>query len=500
MAFATSCVTDSRVVLDQPGAEKLIGQGDALFLPMGAQQADARAGRLGHRVRDPRGRRARHEPAQAALPRRRHASRAPKKQIDDDIGDDLELLLQATELVVTTQFGSTSMLQRKLRVGFAKAGRLMDLLESRGVVGPVRGLQGPRRAGQARRPADHARAAARRGRARAVPSRPRPGRRRHRRLDRRHLEVPVPGYGGDAVAADLASAPGRPTRRRGARRGRREQPGVGSGAYRGASRASRRCSATSATNERTSSSPCTGPPASTLGASSAAAGVTTPRAAAMTKGTSRRAREVGHHSTPAGCRGRPPPAPSPGAAPRPARRAAGRSVDGSAPRVEKTSRCAASTSPPTAAPVDRRWLSTWARASAALVATVDLHPRGRRRPLPSPERGRRPAPRSPPSGRRWRPRPAPPSTEGPGQPPVLQPGPPPSGRPPQGTLRHTVIGVTSGSPSAPKQPQSTGSGRRTRPHDEHQVGDEQQRVSTATTTSAVPVASSSRRPRPPRAR
>ena len=147
LAFAVASAMDSKVILDQLGAERLVGRGDMLLLGAGSSVAAAHPGLLGRGVR---GRRGGGPVAQAdpgrrgALRRRASPTRSPPGPVARGGGggggsDDDDLLAQAMELVVRSGLGSTSMLQRKLKVGFARAGRLMDLLEQRGVVGPSEG-------------------------------------------------------------------------------------------------------------------------------------------------------------------------------------------------------------------------------------------------------------------------------------------------------------------------------------------------------------------------
>lgn len=152
LAFAVSSLTDSRVILDQPGAERLVGQGDMLLLDPKSSTAnriqgawvdeDEVKGIVTAWRKQAKDMASEEEPnitaesiTEAAVPA--SAEGLPGGSTGDEEED--ELLLKAIELVVESQLGSTSMLQRKLRVGFARAGRLMDLLEERGVVGPSEG-------------------------------------------------------------------------------------------------------------------------------------------------------------------------------------------------------------------------------------------------------------------------------------------------------------------------------------------------------------------------
>jgi S-DNA-T family DNA segregation ATPase FtsK/SpoIIIE len=139
LAFSVSSLADSRVILDQPGAERLVGRGDMLLLTASSS--------VPRRLQAPWVSEA--EVRGVVAHWRRQGSPEYLEGVDgdedgvgagpDEDGDDDDLLGQAMELVVRSQLGSTSMLQRKLRVGFARAGRLMDLLERRGVVGPSEG-------------------------------------------------------------------------------------------------------------------------------------------------------------------------------------------------------------------------------------------------------------------------------------------------------------------------------------------------------------------------
>jgi S-DNA-T family DNA segregation ATPase FtsK/SpoIIIE len=144
LAFAVASATDSKVILDQGGAERLVGRGDMLLLEGGSSAPERIQGAWVEEAE-----------VHAIVSQWRRQAPDVESQYVSDVqgsedsggpggggttgGDDDELLTQAMELVVRSQLGSTSMLQRKLKVGFARAGRLMDLLEERGVVGPSEG-------------------------------------------------------------------------------------------------------------------------------------------------------------------------------------------------------------------------------------------------------------------------------------------------------------------------------------------------------------------------
>ena len=141
IALMTSSQADSRVILDMNGAEKLVGHGDLLFAPSSASKptrlqaawvTEKEIQAVGDWVRD-----------QRLVEYAMSVEGLGKPPVDGEepigLGGDDDLLEQAAELVIRSQLGSTSMLQRKLKVGFARAGRLMDLMEDRGIVGPSLG-------------------------------------------------------------------------------------------------------------------------------------------------------------------------------------------------------------------------------------------------------------------------------------------------------------------------------------------------------------------------
>ena len=140
LAFSVASTTDSRVILDQSGAEKLIGLGDMLVVTasnprleriQGAWVTEGEIKDVVSWVKDQK--EAVYNPAVT------EEQKSTSTTSSEDFGEDEELIAKAKELVIRSQLGSTSMLQRKLRVGFARAGRLMDILEAQGIVSPSEG-------------------------------------------------------------------------------------------------------------------------------------------------------------------------------------------------------------------------------------------------------------------------------------------------------------------------------------------------------------------------